>query len=297
MNNYTFSKIHLNGAEIREKFGNLRNKLSPGQILNHTFKVLLIVLPIVLLTSVALAGNNDEAGTNIEGFSLFRYEKNLKWKLSGEEASKGKKDLVVRDFNLVIKKGEPENDDILYEFSGKEIRLQSGERERAWIPGAVEIRIGNKFRGTAGQARYDFSTGKITGRNLNLVWIDQKDGLSLEGKRFEYSHGREVLLITGGFQFTARNPDGTGTEISGGKLTWNLEKEIRMEENVVSKTDSGWELSAREMVLNPDTDTLECSGRVVAVKDEVRVQGESIVYNGSQDEISVKSGRLVLEEK
>ena len=265
--------------------------------MNYIFKVLIIFILITLLASVVLAGNKGDTETSIEGFTLYRYEEDLKWKLSGKKASKGNKNLIVKDFNLVIKKNESENYTTLCEFSGQEIRLQSGEKERAWIPGGVKISIREKVKGTAEKVSYYFSTGEVRGRKIRMVRGDQNNMLSVEGTRFEYIHSSEMLFITRGFHITAHDSKGPDTEISGGKLTWNLEKEIRMEENVVSKTDGGWELSAKEMVLNPDTDTLECSGKAVAVKDELRVQGESIIFNGSDEEVSVKSGKLVLEDK
>ena len=259
--------------------------------------VVLTLVATVLIFSPFNTRSAEEGGpgSTVENFSLFRYEEDVTWKLSGEKAQEADQSLIVRDFELVIREKGADTNTYLYKFSGKEIRLKSdGKVQAAIIPGKVEIDIENELSGAAGSAKYDFSTGKVSGRELNLT--DAGKGVTLEGTSFEYGYRGKMLVIAEGFRVTIDGSRDGRTEISGDRLTWNRGAEISTEGDLMASTESGWKLSATSMVLDTETDVLVCSGPVNAVKGDTRVKGEFLTYDRKDREINVRNARMAVGE-
>ncbi|MCF7890007.1 hypothetical protein K9M78_02190 [Candidatus Bipolaricaulota bacterium] len=259
--------------------------------------VLLFTSTVVVLSPVpGRAEQEKESEATVEGFSLFRYGDELTWKLTGKKAGEGDGDLVVQDFELLVRRSGSREGKPLYEFSGEEIRLNSASGDDlASIPEEVEIEIKDELRGVAESARYDFSTGKVSGNDLKLTGTGEWDETSLRGKSFEYGYKSGELKITKGFQVTIPESADGRAEISGNRLTWTPGGEIYTEGNVVARTDSGWKLSAGTMRWNPDEESLECFGPVVAVKGDTRVQGEYMTYDGKEEKIRVDKAKMIVK--
>ena len=258
--------------------------------------VLTLVATVLMISPVnGRSAEDGGSGSTVENFSLFRYEEDVTWELSGEKAQEADQSLIVRDFELVVRKKGADRDTYLYEFSGREIRLKSGGKvQTAVIPGKVEIDIENELSGTAGSARYDFSTGKVSGRELNLTGTG--NGVTLEGTSFEYGYSAKMLVIAEGFRVTIDNSGDGRTEISGNRLTWTRGVEISTKGDLMASTGSGWKLSATRMVLDTETDVLACSGPVNAVKGDTRVKGEFLTYDRKDKEINVRNARMAVGE-
>jgi len=265
--------------------------------------VLLVLMASVtavssLLPPVTGADPSEDSEATVEGFSLFRYGDELTWKLSGERASENDEKLIVRDFKLVVRNSGNRTDEPLYEFSGEEIRVKPPEGsetgEIGVIPGEVDMEIEN-LAGSASGARYDFWTGKISGSNLNINGNVEGNDISMDGNKFEYYYTEERLEITGGFRLTIESSGAEVTEISGEGLTWARGEDITAENEVRVRTDAGWKISADEISWNPEEEILACSGSVLAVKDDRRVRGESLTYDRRGEQLTVKSGKMVIK--
>jgi|GEM_PF-3128732 len=273
--------------------------LEPG-VIQKIFVTFLILFSAILLFSTVLASSEEieDQRSTVEGFSLFRYDEDLAWKLSGNKANRGEENLVVQGFDLIVKRSDTQEEKILYDFSGGEIRLKSGEKsEVAVIPEEFELTIEGEITGTAGSARYDFTTGVISGNKLNIARTGKGDGITLAGENFEYDYRRKELSVTGGFRATIDNAGNQQTELSGDRLTWIQNEEIYTKGNVVARTSSGWKLTSEEMRWNPGKETLTCSGPVVAVRDEARVRGESMTYYRGGSRIIFRKGEMTLRGK
>ena len=260
---------------------------------------LLVILAIVLLVNPpsACAQSEIEQEPVIEGFSLFRYEDDLSWRLSGKEAGRKDSYLWVKEFEFVVSQSGSGDAESLYSLSGKKIGLRSnGGQKVAIIPGKLEIDIPQGLSGTAGNARYDFSTGGVTGGDIDLVQMDGENKTSLKGRNFQYSYNDKTLIITGGFRAAIVNSERELLEISGGRLTWKKDGNITMTGELTASTDSGWRLSASRMSWRVGGENLVCLGSVVAVKDRVRIEGDSLTYDGTSKEVMIKNAKMTRKD-
>ncbi|MBS3765224.1 hypothetical protein KGY71_01760 [Candidatus Bipolaricaulota bacterium] len=265
-----------------------------------TLALTLLIVSIILVLSPVPARAEGEkgSGATVEGFSLFRYEDDLAWKLTGRKANENERDLAVHDFELLVRRSGSQEGETLYMFSGEEIRLNSRDGTgSAVIPGKVKLEIQDEFRGKAESARYDFSTGKVSGTELKLTATGDGAETSLMGKSFEYGYKSEELKITEGFQVVIASSGDGATEISGEELTWTPGVEIHTDGNVVARTASGWKLSAETMSWNPEGGSLECSGSAVGVKGDIRIQGENMTYDRKEEKLRVNKARMVVKGK
>ncbi|MEF8917615.1 MAG: hypothetical protein V5A77_08040 [Candidatus Bipolaricaulota bacterium] len=262
------------------------------------FVVILLIAPLAFIPSPirAHAKPQEESQERVEGFSLVRYEEELTWKLTGEKAGKGNGDLVVSNFELLVRRAGAGVEKSLYEFSGKELRLNSeAGAELATIPEEVKIKIQDEFRGEAESARYDFSSGKVSGTELKLTRTGAGEEISLNGKSFEYSYKSEELSLIGGFRATVSGYGERWIEISGDQLTRSRDEVIFTRGNVVARTEGGWKLSGETMRWNPEKKNLECFGTAEAVKGDTKVQGESLTYSGKEEKLRVNGAILVVK--
>ncbi|MFB6290621.1 MAG: hypothetical protein ABEJ25_02695 [Candidatus Bipolaricaulia bacterium] len=257
---------------------------------------LLFASVITIISPVRAFPQQGEPGATVEGFTLFRYDEDLTWKLSGKKADERGESLIVHEFELVIRRAGSEGGDTVYELSGEKIRLNAGDKkEIGVIPGEVKVNIENELRGRAGSASYDFRTGMVSGSELNLTGAGKGDNISLKGASFEYRYGKDKLLLTGGFRVTIKEAGNGRTEISGDRLTWIRGEKIFTKGAVSASTDSGWTITAEEMVWDPDGEVLECSGNVVATREDTRVQGQSLTYDVEGNKLSVVEAKMVVK--
>ncbi len=265
-----------------------------------TCTVFLIIVSATPLFSPLVAGakGDEEPKASLEGFSLLRYETDLSWKLSGKKASKDDELLLVREFELTVRKKDSGTEEPIYKFSGEKIRLRYDDKENvAVIPEKVEIVIENELEGTARGVKFDFSTGKVSGDELNLTQTGTENGISLEGAGFEYDYESNKLVLTEAFRIEIDTTNGKRLEITGDQLTWIRGDQLHAEGDVLAKTNSGWELTAGEMSWDPSRGILKCSGPVLAVKGVVRVEGKALTYSRDNEEIDVRGATMVMKGK
>ena len=273
------------------------NRKHPGSFVFVTG--CLLILAVVLLVHTSSPGAQSEIDQEpvLEGFSLFRYDDDLSWKLSGKEAGRRDGFLSVREFEFVVSRSGSESDESVYSLSGENIRLKSNGGEKvAIIPEELEIDITQKLSGTAGKARYDFPAARVTGEDIDLVQVDGENRTSLTGKNFRYSYNDKALIVTGGVRVAITRPKRKLLEISGGRLAWEKDGDITMTGELTASTDSGWRVTAARMSWNADQGNLVCSGSVLAIKDRVRIEGESLTYAGVSEEVSLEGAEMTIKD-
>ena len=280
---------------VMEKAYRSNNNYYPG--LTVTLAGLLFIAVVCLLANPVGVNAQSESNSEpvIEGFNLFRYDDDLSWELSGETAGREDGYLSVLGFEFVVKQSDGNGTELLYALSGEEIRLKSnGDMKVAIIPGELEIDIKDGLSGTAGNARYNFTTGEVTGGDIELVRTDGDEKTSLAGENFRYSYDNKSLIVTGGFRAEIVSSERELIEVSGGRITLAEDGDIIMTGELTASTDSGWWLTATRMLRSSDGAGLVCSGSVTAKKDQVRIEGESLTYSETGEKVEIKDARMTI---
>lgn len=263
--------------------------------------IILVVLITFLLTNLpVVVESKDNSRAAIEDFTLLTYKPGEKkipsWKLTGKRADQSSNQLTVYDFRLIINDPDSKKDKLLYNISGKQIKLTGSEKDlTALMPEDIRMRINQKdgrLEGTAGDARYHFSTRSISGSNLNLIQSSDEGDISLQGSRFTYTHAEEKLVLNHEFRATISNTKEGQLEVTGEKLTWSLQNKISMSGDLRTTLDSGWSVNSSEMNWNQEESILVTSGSSTAYKNDLSLQGESISYHQESEKIVVTEGKL-----
>ncbi len=261
----------------------------------------LVVLVLTILVSTSLtAWPEEEGGTEVEGFTLYRYgesgNEELIWELSGGRGTEDDGDLLVDKFTLTIKtSGEEET--TVYEISGEKIRIGENPNGRTGSTlGEVDIRIGGEIEGEAEDVKYDFQTGEIEGKKLQMTVTRDGADLELGGSEFSYTYEPERLTVQGGFSvsifWTGEGP----TRISGEELTWAPGQELETSGDLTATLDSGWDLTAEKMTWKPKEGLFTASGGAKAVKGESTLTGKSLEYDIEKEEITVQAAKLTVDD-
>lgn len=257
--------------------------------------LLIFVATFVLLILSTPTARGEEPETKVEGFSLYRYDKDewdVSWKLSGKEANSRDGELRVVDFTLTIQPGKPK---VKEEFviDGEQIVLREREQGQiGFMSGEINFDGGENIRGTARNAVYYFRSAEVEGRNLKLTRLSGDEKIFISGTDFSYGFSSEKLKITGGFKVRF-DPDKQGEPIitgkslvvpAGGKLIASGELSIAL--------DSGWRVTAEETSWYPSTNEFRITGQPRAKKDDTVIRGKSFKYFVSSCELRVISAKL-----
>lgn len=244
------------------------------------------------------ARSAEESGTTIENFTLYSYDEKkgdeLTWRLAGEEAEQSENGLTVRKFTLTIEAPKADKGRETSRLTGKVLKLQNEEGEQiAYMPGEVDVEIGEGMGGVAREVRYFFAERRVSGKEINLIVRKENGKLDMAGARFDYRPESGEINLFGGFEITSTNPEGETTELSGEELNWPRRERIAMTGDIAATLPSGWKLRAERLVWDPDQGLLESSGSASASRDGTRIEGDAINYENEEEKLVVVDGRII----
>ncbi len=246
------------------------------------------------------ARSAEESGTTIENFTLYSYDEKkgdeLTWRLAGEEAEQSENGLTVRKFTLTIEVPKADKGRETSRLMGKVLKLRNEDGEQiAYMPGEVDVEIGEGIGGAAREVRYFFAEGRVSGGEINLIRRKEDGKLDMSGARFDYGPESGEINLFGGFEITSTKPEGT-TEISGEKLNWPRGERIAMTGDITATLPSGWKLEAEHLTWDPAQGLLKSSGSASASRDGTQIEGNAINYESEEKKLVVVNGRIIQRE-